>query len=340
MSHTGTNAFEVLLDNNSHYDERHDVALAFSFTGLAQDGDITIRNGNTITAANASAMTFTATATNADVEFASDGNMFTNNSASNAANFLVNNGAVLNATLTNSSYTNPSAAAFAMTSDGMTTHINLDLTGNTSNNTYELTTMNQGVPGTDFNFSVVDRDNTAANNAGTVNFNPAIGDFGILRGRSNYRRCRNKWPSATPGACSPKTAGGTNRESTDAQRSDRGQEQTAWLGNGVGGRKQGFARSAALHRGRCVGREIRRRLCKIRLDGRLRLGRDQRIGHDKGLLDKHLKAVALNWVARESQITGIGAERRVARLVLYLQSHDLVDDGQIGDLCEDRKVGI
>ncbi len=182
MSHTGTNAYEVLLDNNTITTSGTDVALAFSFTGLAQDGDITIRNGNTITAANASAMTFTATATNADVEFASDGNMFTNNSASNAANFLVNNGAVLNATLTNSSYTNPSAAAFAMTSDGMTTHINLDLTGNTSNNTYELTTMNQGVPGTDFNFSVVDRDNTAANNAGTVNFNPAIGDFENITG--------------------------------------------------------------------------------------------------------------------------------------------------------------
>lgn len=184
MNHASTSTFELLVDNNRITTTGNDVAFAISFTGAAQDGDVTIRNNNTFTAANAAALSVTASGANASVEFASDASTFNNNSGTaNAATFLVNSGAILNANITNNTYSNPgAAAAFAMTADGAATHINLDLTGNTSNDSYELTTQNQGVPGTDFNFSVVDRNNTATNNTGAVHFNPVIGDFQDIPG--------------------------------------------------------------------------------------------------------------------------------------------------------------
>ena len=67
-------------------------------------------------------------------------------------------------------------------SDGSSTRINLNLDANDANNNtgdYELTTSNNGGG---FNFGVQDRDNTDANNQGTVNFNPLITDFEDIPG--------------------------------------------------------------------------------------------------------------------------------------------------------------
>ncbi len=80
----------------------------------------------------------------------------------------------------NNTFTNSLAAdRFSMTSDGPNTRINLNLDNNTANGDYELTTTNRGAG---FNFGVVDRDNTDANNVGTVNFNPTINDFESITG--------------------------------------------------------------------------------------------------------------------------------------------------------------
>ena len=45
-----------------------------------------------------------------------------------------------------------------------------------------MKTQNQGTPTVDFNFNVVDRDNVATNNTGTVNYDPAANQFDDITG--------------------------------------------------------------------------------------------------------------------------------------------------------------
>ena len=174
---SGSGAFGLLLDANAITTmAAADDAFSLDFNS-SQTADVTIRNNNTFTAANANAFEFTASGTNVDVDFRMDDNTFSNNSgASETANFLVNGGATVDATVVNNTFSNSGADEFAMTSDGSSTRIDLNLDNNTAG-VYELTTANQGVPTVDFNFGVVDRDNADANNAGNVNFNPAINQF-------------------------------------------------------------------------------------------------------------------------------------------------------------------
>jgi hypothetical protein len=172
MDITGSSAFLLLVDNTDITTGAED-AFALNFTG-AQNGDVTIRNDSDFTAGNGNAFVFTANGTNVDVDLRMDGGTFTNSSAQDAVSYLVNGGATLDATVTNNTFGNGGAGDdFAMTSDGSTTRIDLNLDNNTAT-VYELTTANNGGG---FNFGVVDRDNADANNAGTVNFNPAIGQF-------------------------------------------------------------------------------------------------------------------------------------------------------------------
>jgi hypothetical protein len=175
---TGSGAFGLLLDANAITTmDAADVAFSLDFNS-AQNGDVTIRNGNTFTAADAIAFEFTASGTSVNVDFRMDNNDFDNNSAaSETALFNVSGGATVDATVVNNTFSNAGLADdFAMTSDGSSTRIDLNLDNNTAG-VYELTTVNQGVPTVDFNFGVVDRDNADANNTGNVNFNPAINQF-------------------------------------------------------------------------------------------------------------------------------------------------------------------
>ncbi len=181
MSATGSSGFGLLLDNNDITTTATDIAFSLSFSGSAHAGNVTINNGNTFTSANATAFNYSENGTNVDVNFLLDGNTITNNSAgSESAVFLVNGGATMNANVVNNSFMNSLAAnRFLMTSDASNTRINLNLDNNTANGNYELVTTNKGAG---FNFGVQDRDNTNANNIGTVNFNPIITDFEDITG--------------------------------------------------------------------------------------------------------------------------------------------------------------
>ncbi len=181
MSHTSAGDFGLLLDNNTIDTTGNDVAFTLGFSGAAVDGDVTIRNNNRFTAADATAFAFTAGGANTDIEFSATDNVFANSSGTAVtATFLANTSSTLNANVVNNTFTNSLAAdRFAMTSNGPNTRINLNLDNNTANGDYELTTENNGGG---FNFGVVDRDTTGANNVGTVNFNPLITDFEDIPG--------------------------------------------------------------------------------------------------------------------------------------------------------------
>jgi hypothetical protein len=176
MSHTAAGNFGLLLDNTNITTTGTDTAFQLSFSGTATDADVTIRNGSSINAANASALVFTATNASSDIEFAISGSTFTNNSAaSQTTSFLANGSATVDFDIVNNTFNNSNTAdRFAMTSDGPATQINLNLNGNTANGDIELTTANRGAG---FNFGVVDRDDADANNGNNVNFNPLITDF-------------------------------------------------------------------------------------------------------------------------------------------------------------------
>lgn len=183
MSHTAAGNFGLLLDNNDITTSGTDVAFSLAFGGSALDGDVTVRNGNNFTSGNASAFVLTASSVNTSLELAMDGNTFTNNSADATASIVVNGGATVNSNITTNTFTNAGAGdEFYMESDGSATVVNLNLDNNTTAGIYHLFTQNQGVPGTDFNFNVVDRNNADANNGGTVSFDPVIGDFKSITG--------------------------------------------------------------------------------------------------------------------------------------------------------------
>lgn len=158
------------------------VAFTLTFDTNAEDGDVIIEDNdgtNGFYANNASAFVMTASGTNVDVDFELDNNVFDNSSASATADIQVDGGATLDATVVNNESTNGGAGReFYMLSDGSNTRINLDLNNNGPGGTnYELETANQGVPTVDFNFGVVDRDDTDANNPANVIFTPAINQF-------------------------------------------------------------------------------------------------------------------------------------------------------------------
>jgi hypothetical protein len=183
MNITGGGGFRLLVDNNDITAAGTDVAFSLDFAGSVQDGDVTIRNGNNFTAANAHAFALTVNGTNASVELRLDNNTFINSSAAaETADTFVDGGATLNANVVNNTFTNMLAAdEFEMTSDGPDTRIDLNLSNNSAGAAgfYHLETANNGG---NFNFGVVDRDNTNANNVGTVNFDPNINDFESIPG--------------------------------------------------------------------------------------------------------------------------------------------------------------
>ncbi len=81
MSHTSAGNFGLLVDNSQITTTGNDVAFTLAFSGAAQDGDVTIRNGSQFTAGNASAFAYTSGGANTDVEFSVTDSAFNNASA-------------------------------------------------------------------------------------------------------------------------------------------------------------------------------------------------------------------------------------------------------------------
>ena len=131
MSITGSGAFGLLVDNNDITTTGADVAFALAFSGTAQSGDVTIRNGNNFVADTGSALSITtAGGTAKTVDLLVEDSMFSNGSAASpAANFLSGGNTLMNATIEGNTFANADAAGsdFTMTANGAQARIRLKL---------------------------------------------------------------------------------------------------------------------------------------------------------------------------------------------------------------------
>ena len=184
LSLNGSGTSNMLVEN-SVFDAASGVAFDLNFGSATHNAGVTIRNntGTGFRSGDDTAFAINANGTNADVDFLFDNNVVQGDSGTDEAfTSVVNGGATLNANVVNNTFTNFGAAdEFYMNSDGSNTRINLNLDNNTATGggVYHLETTNRGG---NFNFAVQDRDNTDSNNAGTVNFDPLIGDFEDITG--------------------------------------------------------------------------------------------------------------------------------------------------------------
>jgi hypothetical protein len=175
---TGSGAFKVLLDNADITTTGTDVALSLTFADTG-DGDLTIRNGSAIVAANARAFDMAVNGADTAVAVLIESSTFTSVSAEDL--FLDNTvGAQTDATIRNNTFSNSAAADDVVISStgsaGAGTRIDLNLVGNgLSTSTISLETDDDAVA--PFNFGVVDRDNVNANNPATVNLILAPANF-------------------------------------------------------------------------------------------------------------------------------------------------------------------
>jgi hypothetical protein len=175
---TGSGAFKVLLDNADITTTGTDVALSLTFADTG-DGDLTIRNGSTIMAANARALDMAVNNAGTTVAVLIESSTFT--SATLEDLFLDNTvGAQTDATIRNNTFSNSAAANDVVISStgsaGAGTRIDLNLVGNGAPaSTIFLNTDDDAVA--PFNFGVVDRDNVDANNSAAVILNPLPANF-------------------------------------------------------------------------------------------------------------------------------------------------------------------
>lgn len=184
MSITGSGAFGLLVDNNDISTTGTDVAFALSFSGSAQNGDVTIRNGNTFAADNASALSITtAGATFKTIDLLVADSLFSNNSLDAATNFQSSGNTLMNATIQGNVFDDANAGGedFVMASNGAQGRIRLNLGGdaaadfNTAAGTTEFQLFENG--GSDFD--VFEKTDTfaGARNTGTVVPNPNAAAF-------------------------------------------------------------------------------------------------------------------------------------------------------------------
>ncbi len=180
---TGSGAFGLLVDNND-INSGGDVAFALAFSGSAQTGNLTFRNGNSFIAGDASALSITTSgATAKTITLLVQDSSFANNSLSSTANFLSSGTTLMNATIMGNTFADSNAGGqdFSMATSGAGGRILLNLGGTTASDfntaagvgNFELT--NTG--GT---FNVFEKDNTFNNlrNNGTVVPNPNAAAFG------------------------------------------------------------------------------------------------------------------------------------------------------------------
>jgi hypothetical protein len=175
---TGSGAFKVLLDNADITTTGADIALSLTFADTG-DGDLTIRNGSAIVAANARALDMAVNNAGTAVAVLFEGSTFTSGTLEDL--FLDNTvGAQTDATIRNNTFSNSAIADDVVIrstgSAGAGTRIDLNLVGNgDAASTIRLETDDDAV--TPSNFRVVDRDNVDANNPATVNLIPAAANF-------------------------------------------------------------------------------------------------------------------------------------------------------------------
>jgi hypothetical protein len=178
MSNTGTGAFGLLVDSTDITTTGTDVAFALSFSGSAQTGNVTIRNGNNFVAGDASALSIASSGAGAKtVNLLVSDSAFSNNSLSTTANFQSSGSTTLNATIQGNTFDDANAGGsdFTMASNGAAARIRLELGGATAADfntaagvgTFEL--FENG--GSDFD--IFERDDTFAGlrNNGTVDGN-------------------------------------------------------------------------------------------------------------------------------------------------------------------------
>jgi hypothetical protein len=179
-----------LLLEDSVFDASAGVALQMNFGTSTADVDAIVRSNDGaigIRSADASAFVMTATGANAEIDLLLDANSLTTGSGSPTVDIDVTGGATVDANILNNTLAETGGGDDVMTilSDGATTQFNLHLDNNTANpasSDYELTTMNQGVPMVDFNFSVQNRDTADARNAGDVIFILNVNEFENISG--------------------------------------------------------------------------------------------------------------------------------------------------------------
>ncbi len=132
MSITGSGTFGLLVDNNDINTGGTDIAFALSFSGSAQTGNVTLRNGNVFAASDASALSITTSgATFKTIDLLVQDSVFSNNSLSTAANFLSSGNTLYNATIQGNSFDDANAGGsdFMMASNGAQARIRLNLGG-------------------------------------------------------------------------------------------------------------------------------------------------------------------------------------------------------------------
>jgi hypothetical protein len=168
MDMTGSGQLQFLMDDTSVTTGGTDVAFDLTFSGSAADGDVTIRNTSTFTAANAEAFILTADGVGRSIEVNIDNNTFVNNSDDVTAHLHALGGALLNATVTNNNFTNsdvvplPLGEELLIESDDPATVINLNLVNNGPAGAQLRLREDAG------DFNVVDLANVDDNNPGDV----------------------------------------------------------------------------------------------------------------------------------------------------------------------------
>jgi hypothetical protein len=131
MSITGSGTFGLLVDNNDIDVTGTTTAFALAFSGAAQEGNVTIRNGNDFDADDASALSIsTSGGTAKTVTMLVADSLFTNSSADAAAEFDASGNALLNATIQGNTFDNAGAGDdFVMATNDAQSRIRLNLGG-------------------------------------------------------------------------------------------------------------------------------------------------------------------------------------------------------------------
>jgi hypothetical protein len=133
MAITGSGAFGLLVDNTDITVSGTDDAFSLTFSGSAQNGDVTFRNGNSFTAGDANALFIDAFgATGKTIDLLVEDSAFLNNSATSpTADITSRDTSLMNATVQGNTFTNSNGAGvnFNITSSGASAFMRLNLGG-------------------------------------------------------------------------------------------------------------------------------------------------------------------------------------------------------------------
>jgi hypothetical protein len=177
MDLTGSGQFALLVDSTSVTTTGTEVAFDINFSGAAADGDVTVRNSSMFDSDDAEAFILTADGAGRSVEVSIDNNSFTNSSADVTAHLHALGGATLNANVVNNSFLNGGAGEeLLIESDNPATVVNLNIVNNGPAGAALRLREDAG------DFNVVDLSDAAANNPGTIIFDPNMAAFDDIPG--------------------------------------------------------------------------------------------------------------------------------------------------------------